>query len=95
MTFAFDVGINERHRVEFNFNPMWRNLSVKVDGCRIVSDFVVLSFSLVRKYQVVVGRAEQHLIVIEKERKLFFAGFRPHKYRIFVDNQLVDQREGY
>jgi len=95
MQFAFDVGINERHRVEFNFNQMWGNLSVKVDGYPIVSDFLVLSLSLVRKYQVVVGRVEQHLIVIEKERKLFFAGFRRHKYRIYVDNQLVDQREGY
>ncbi|MBL8180846.1 MAG: hypothetical protein JNL64_04480 [Blastocatellia bacterium] len=33
-------------------------------------------------------------VVVEKTRPLFFAAFRPSKYRVFVDGQLVAEHEG-
>ena len=36
-----------------------------------------------------------HKVVVEKVRPLLFAGFRPHSYRIFVDDQLVAEKTGY
>lgn len=33
-------------------------------------------------------------VVVEKTRKLLFAGFRPSKYRVFVDGLLVAEHEG-
>jgi hypothetical protein len=36
-----------------------------------------------------------HDIIIEKKRSLFFSGFRPQTYRIFVDGELVQERQGF
>jgi hypothetical protein len=36
-----------------------------------------------------------HDIVIEKDRPLLFAGFRPQTYRLFIDGKLVQQQSGF
>jgi hypothetical protein len=59
------------------------------------SDFRFLSLNLVKRYEFRVGQTEQHDVAIEKERKLMLAGFRKHKYRAFVDGQIVAQHEGF
>jgi hypothetical protein len=41
-----------------------------------------------------VGNLELHQIAIEKKRKLFLAGLRPQRYRIFIDGQLAQTYEG-
>lgn len=95
MKFSFEVGTEERHVVEFDFNSMWGNLSIKVDGNEVVSDFRMLSLRLTTSYTFDVGVREQHAVRIEKERKLFFAGLRKQKYRVFIDNQLIQEYEGF
>lgn len=35
------------------------------------------------------------LLAFERERPLFFAGFRRHTYRLFVNGQVVFERRGY
>lgn len=94
MQFSFSVGTGEQHRVDFSFDQFVGNLEIKVDGQRLVKDFRLLSLRLTKRYEFTVGVAEQHHVAIEKKRKLFLAGFRPQRYRIFVDGQLVQTYEG-
>jgi hypothetical protein len=58
-------------------------------------DFRIASVRLVKRYELTVGDREAHSVVIEKERKLFFAGFRKQKYRVLIDGRLVQEHEGY
>jgi hypothetical protein len=92
--FSFVVG-DEKHRVDFSFNQFLGNWSISVDGVRRKRGLRVISMELVKKYELRVGDAEQYNVVIEKERKLLFAGFRKQKYRVFVDDQLVHEDEGF
>jgi len=94
MQFSFTVGVNEQHRVEFSFDQVIGNLEIKVDGQTAVKDFRIASLKLTKRYELTVGVNEKHNIVIEKKRKLFLAGFRPQRFRIFIDGQLAQTYEG-
>jgi hypothetical protein len=95
MQFSFNVGVNEKHRVDFSFDQFMGNVEIKVDGQPTVKELRLFSLSLVKRYEFTVGVAEQHAVVIEKKRKLFLAGLRPQHYRIFVDGHLVQTYEGF
>jgi len=94
MQFSFMVGINEKHQVDFSFDQMIGNLQILVDGQPKVRDLRMFSLSLSKRYEFEVGQAERHQVVIEKKRKLFLAGLRPQRYRIFIDGNLVQTYEG-
>lgn len=94
MQFSFVVGTNEKHQVDFSFDQMIGNLVIRVDGQPVVQDFRMLSLSLTKRYELTVGNQEQHQVVIEKKRKLFLAGLRPQKYRVFIDGALAQTYEG-
>ena len=94
MQFSFTVGVAEQHRIEFSFDQFVGNLEIKVDGQPVVKDFRMLSLFLTKRYEFTVGMQEEHQIIIEKKRKLFLAGFRPQRYRIFIDGQLAQTYEG-
>jgi len=49
---------------------------------------------LMRAWMIEVGEREQHQVIIEKQRPLAFAAFRPHDYRVFVDGTLVAEHRG-
>jgi hypothetical protein len=89
MQLTFDVGTQETHRVIFSFDKFTGRLTITVDGVPVTRELHMLSASLVKRYQFAVGVNERHDIVIEKHRKLLFAGFRPQLCRAFVDGQLV------
>jgi hypothetical protein len=59
---------------------------------RIHSGVTMQTLSL---FTVVVGTAEQHRVTIEKERARWFAGLRPSKYRIVIDDILARECRGY
>jgi len=86
---SFDVGVTERHLVQFSFNKFWGNLSIKVDGANVVQTVRLGSIELVKRYEFVVGVHEQHHVRIEKHRQQLFAGFRPQPVYAYVDGQLV------
>jgi hypothetical protein len=94
MKFSFLVGIQEQHQIDFFFDQVIGNLEIRVDDEPLVKDFRLLSLRLTKRYEFTVGIAEQHLIAIEKKRKLFLAGLRPQQYRVFIDGQLVQTHEG-
>lgn len=54
-----------------------------------------IEIQLVEKWVFPVGIYEKHVVRIEKERSRVFAGLRPHRYRVFVDDRLVAKHEGY
>ena len=87
--FWFDVGRDERHRVELAFNRMTGRLTIKVNGAVVRSDRMMFSFRLTRRYEFTVGQAEQHAVAIEKRRALMFGGWLPSTYKVFIDGQHV------
>jgi hypothetical protein len=94
MKFSFLVGTQEQHQIDFSFDQFVGNLEIRVDGQPLMQDFRLLSLRLTKRYEFAVGTQEQHQIAIEKKRKLFLAGFRPQRYRIFIDGQLAQTYEG-
>lgn len=50
---------------------------------------------LVESWDFQVGIYEKHSVRIEKERTRLFAGLRPHKYRVFIDDVLYDEYKGF
>ena len=94
MQFSFMVGVNEPHRVDFSFDQVIGNLEIKVDGETAIKDFRFVSLKLTKRYEFIVGIDEKHNVAIEKKRKLFLAGLRPQRYRVFIDSQLVQIYEG-
>jgi len=94
MQFSFIVGAQEKHSVDFSFDQTIGNLEIRIDGQSAIKDFRLLSLSLTKRYEFIVGINERHQVAIEKKRKLFLAGFRPMRYRIFIDGQLVQTYEG-
>jgi hypothetical protein len=92
---SFEVGTQEKHLVEFRFDQFWGGLVVTVDNQSIVRELRIMSISLVKTYELVVGRSEQHHVRIDKTRKLFFPGFRSQVVRAFVDGEFVAQDQSF
>ncbi|MFH2092935.1 MAG: hypothetical protein ABIJ31_11285 [Pseudomonadota bacterium] len=53
------------------------------------------SFTLKKSYEFQVGNTRLYKILIEHTRPLLLAGFRPHQYDIFVDDDLHTRYNGY
>ncbi|MBD0371841.1 MAG: hypothetical protein ICV60_13460 [Pyrinomonadaceae bacterium] len=94
MQFSFEVGEHEKHLVSLNFDQMIGTMRIYVDNQEVVNELRMFSISLVKTYDFVVGVNERHAVRIEKRRKLFLAGLRNQKYRVFVDGQLIREYEG-
>jgi hypothetical protein len=94
LKFSFEVGVAEKHTVDFDYDAWLGNLSIKVDGREVTSDRLFISLSLTKTYAFRVGSTEQHTVTIEKKRKLFLAGLRPQRYRVYVDGQLIREYVG-
>lgn len=88
---SFEVGVHERHHVQFSFNKFWGNLSITVDNTDVVRTVRLASVDLVKRYELIIGTTEQHHVRIEKHRERVFAGFRPQPVYAYVDDTLVAQ----
>ena len=100
MKFEFEVGTNEKHLITFSRNWLTGSMSFKSDGRELFSQNALnptthVSVTLVHSHTVAVGISEHHVIRIERERPLLMAGFRPHSYRVFIDDRLIQARRGY
>lgn len=91
MQLCFELGEQERHQVTFSFDKIFGRLTISVDGKPVKRDVRVISLRLVKRYEFPVGTRERHIVVIEKERKLLFAGFRSQICRAYVDGVLLTQ----
>jgi hypothetical protein len=90
---SFDVGVVERHRVDFAWDQMWGNATVTVDGVQLVHDLQMFSLSLVKTWDFPVGVTEVHQVRIEKHRPLLFSWARPQPLVAFVDGQFVARKD--
>ncbi|AEV81400.1 hypothetical protein ACWT_0388 [Actinoplanes sp. SE50] len=86
---TFEVGVTERHVVEFYFSKFWGGVKITVDGVVALRTVQLLSFSVVKRYNLTVGTSEQHAVTIEKRRALLFSAFRQQPVRAYVDGTLV------
>jgi hypothetical protein len=87
--FWFDVGRDERHRVQVSFSRVTGRLTIKVDGTVVQSDRMIFSLRLTRRYEFKVGQAEPHAVAIVKRREVMFGGFLPSTYQVFIDGEHV------
>jgi hypothetical protein len=94
MQFSFEVGFNEKHIVSLDYNQMVGLLSISVDNREVINELRMFSLSLVKTYDFFVGINERHAVRIEKERKLFLAGLRKQKYRVYIDGHFIREYEG-
>jgi len=90
---SFDVGVVERHRVDFAWDQMWGNVTINVDGVPLQHDLQMFSVSLVKSWDFPVGVTEVHQVRIEKHRALFFSFARPQPILAFVDGQFVARKD--
>jgi hypothetical protein len=90
---SIDVGVVERHRVDFAWDQMWGNATVTVDGVPLVHDLQMFSLSLVKSWDFPVGVTEVHQVRIEKHRALLFSFARPQPLIAFVDGQFVARQD--
>lgn len=100
MKFTLEVGDKERSRIEFSRNCFTGAMRTLVDGHKVaqqssLSPITHFSFKRMQRFEFAVGKGESHKVVIERERPLWFAGLRPHTYRVFVDGQLIHEQSGY
>lgn len=58
-------------------------------------NLVIIEVQLVEKWSFEVGIYEKHNVRIEKERTKLLAGLRPHRYRVFVDDELIEEHKGF
>jgi hypothetical protein len=89
MELGFVVGYQERHQVVWSFNKFWGVARIYVDGVQVLRKIEMFSVKLVKEYQIQVGQNETHVVMVTKERKLFYGGFRPQICRVFVDGVFI------
>jgi len=90
MKFSIEIGMNEKHLIEFTFNQLLGQSRVCVDGREVFRKKRWFSEPLVDSYDFEIGLFEPVRLRIEKERKHLFGS----KYRIFVDNRLTQLHQG-
>src|SRR5688572_25268851 len=90
MRFCIDLGNNEKHTFEFNFNQLLGRSVVKVNGQVVYRKARWFSEPLVDNYAFEVGQFERVCVRIEKMRKRLFAS----KYCVYVDNRLTQLHQG-
>ena len=49
----------------------------------------------IRSWELDVGTSEAHRIRIDKESPKLLAGMRPSWFRVYVDDQLIEERRGF
>ncbi len=122
MKFNFEVGQQEKHRVDFSWEKFLGVAKIWVDGELILKSQPLALAELAQAAQLrtmsgkigylsgmasgsarpaltagwtlEVGQHEKHAVRIEKERPLLLAAVRPHRYRIFVDDEILHECVG-
>ena len=84
MKFIIEVGENEKHRIEYNFNQLIGRLVVKVNEQPIKTSYRLLNEPTLEVHVFVVGQFEKQEIRFERERKPLLG----HRNRVFVNNRL-------
>jgi hypothetical protein len=95
MHLSFEVGKNDKHYVDFTCCHFWGNVVIKVDEVVVRRDLAMFMFGLEKEWNFPVGTSEFHMVTIRKIRPLLLAGFRPHRYIVYIDGEWEEESEGY
>jgi len=93
MRLCFEVGIRERHEVDFNYDNSWGRLRIKVDGTVIVQKTNPFWVPVLSTWNFDVGTDELHHVRLEKRRARFFPLLRPQTLSAYIDGDLVAQQD--
>ena len=85
MKFNIEVGRDEKHNVEFNFNQLTGKLEIRVDNQVVLQSQRLINEPIRETYHLVVGEREKSKVLIEKCRRPLFG----HRRRVWVNNHLA------
>ena len=100
MKLIIELGGQCKTRIVFSRNWFTGRVTLDVDGTTIsaVSPWDMsthIALRLTTEYHITIGDPEPQRVVIVRRRPLLFAGFRPHSYRVYVDDALVQEQSGF
>jgi hypothetical protein len=90
MKFSLEIGVIEKHTVEYEFNQLLGTLIIKVNDKPIKKHIRLFDEPVNELHVFVVGNQEKFSVKIEKERKLLFG----QRNRVFVNDRLIKYCEG-
>jgi hypothetical protein len=90
MKFTLEVGAQERHQIEFEFNQLLGRSVIRVDDREVFRKNRWFSEPIVESYDVEISGHEQIRMRIVKERKLLVSS----RYKVYVDNRLTQLYQG-
>lgn len=93
MHHVFNIGITEIHQLDIRYDQMWGKFRIYVDGIVAIDRLFMFDFKITRDFDLWVGVNERHHVRINKTRPVFFAGFSPHSYTIYIDGVMVNRFE--
>ena len=85
MKFNIEVGRDEKHNVEFNFNQLTGKLEIRVDNQVVLQSQRLVNEPVRETYHLVVGEQEKSNVLIEKCRRPLFG----HRRRVWGNNHLA------
>lgn len=85
-----EVGVNEKHTIEFSFNQLLGRAVLRVDGQEVLRKKRWFSEPLADRYDVEIEGRDVVRLRIEKERKQLLGA----KYKVYVDNRLTQLYQG-
>jgi hypothetical protein len=88
--FAIEIGENEKHRLEYNFNQLLGSLVIKINERPVKKVVRLVNEPVIEVHVFVIGKHERSEVRIEKERKPLLG----HKNRLYVNNRLLKVFEG-
>jgi hypothetical protein len=87
--FTIEIGDKEKHQLHTQFDQVFGQVRIEVDGRSVAQDWRSFSFHRTRRYEFSVGTGETHDVVIELTRKGVVGGFRSQTCQAFVDGESV------
>jgi len=90
MRFRVEVGQAEKHVIEFNFNQLLGQLSIRIDCHEVKRNSWLLNEPLKEIHTFEVGEDERLNLRIEKERKPLMG----ERCRVFLNDRLFQFHEG-
>ena len=55
----------------------------------------LFTVALKKDHEFSVGNTEQHNVKVEHIKPFFFAGFRPHTFKVYIDGKFYKESRGY
>lgn len=90
MKFSVEIGEVEKHVIEFNFNQLLGQFSVKIDRREVKRNTWLLNEPVKEVFTFEVGLEERLSVRIEKERKPLLG----ERCRVFLNERLFHYHEG-